>query len=65
MSRGRRQRKLIVQNPTGVPEGMPVLSFTNPDEDFYEGDVFRPRPGTTEQIIQRRIEQGYLRYDDG
>lgn len=59
MTGRKKVRKLIVGNPTNVPAGVPVLSFRD-GPDFFEGDRFIPRPETTEEIIQRRIKEGFL-----
>lgn len=59
MPRKAKDRKLIVANPNAIPLGTPILSYKD-GPDFYEGDEFIPRIGTTEEIIQRRIQEGYL-----
>lgn len=59
-----RKAKLIVSNPNGTPAGVPILSYTDPPQHFYEGDEFAPRAATTDEIIERRIAQGFLRWEN-
>ncbi len=53
-------RKLIVCNPHAIPDGIPLMEYAD-GEQFFDGDEFTVRPGTTEAMIDRRIAQGYLK----